>query len=180
MDNPTPISIDYHSKTPLAEQIAERMRAMIRAGTWLPDEALPTVRQLAFQLGVNFNTVARAYRMLDAEGIIITWQGRGTYVSSFDSNASADDQPRSTAQRIVKDMLEQTRQQHVTHAEIRNAIYAQFGSVSAEPARRPKTKRMRHRSKPALKPANGISLRRAVKTAHLRRKRKPRSVSRET
>lgn len=74
------ISIDVHQALPLFRQIAEELRARIRAGVYVPGERLPTVRELGGALGVNFNTVARAYRLLEAEGEIISRQGQGTFV----------------------------------------------------------------------------------------------------
>lgn len=76
------IHIDLRQKQPLAEQIQEELRRIIGAGSLLPGAPLPTVRQLASQLRVNFNTVARAYRALDIEGLITTRQGRGTFVAT--------------------------------------------------------------------------------------------------
>jgi GntR family transcriptional regulator len=53
---------------------------MLAAGELNPGDQLPTVRQLATDLRVNFNTIARAYRLLDEAGLISTQQGRGTYI----------------------------------------------------------------------------------------------------
>ncbi len=74
------ISIDLHQALPLYQQIASELRARIRAGVFVPGERLPTVRELGQTLGLNFNTVARAYRLLEAEGAIISRQGQGTFV----------------------------------------------------------------------------------------------------
>jgi len=74
------LSIDLRSKIPIYIQIVEQVRQQVAAGGLPPGEQLPTVRQLAADLRVNFNTVARAYRLLDEAGLISTQQGRGTYV----------------------------------------------------------------------------------------------------
>lgn len=58
----------------------DQIRGRIEAGNLGAGEQLPTVRQLADELGVNFNTVARAYRLLDGEGWISTQHGRGSFV----------------------------------------------------------------------------------------------------
>ncbi len=74
------LEIDFRSGIPIYLQVVERIKERI-AGGWLkPGTQLPTVRSLALDLRVNFNTVARAYRILDEVGIISTQQGRGTYV----------------------------------------------------------------------------------------------------
>ena len=57
-----------------------QIQSLILREELLPGDQLPTVRQMAAELSINFNTVARAYRMLDQAGLITTQQGRGTYV----------------------------------------------------------------------------------------------------
>jgi GntR family transcriptional regulator len=74
------LEIDFRSGLPIYLQIVERIRALIAAGRLKPGDQLPTVRALATELRVNFNTIARAYRILDEGGIISTQQGRGTYI----------------------------------------------------------------------------------------------------
>ena len=74
------IQVDVNSRIPLYEQIAHQILELIDSGKLNPGEQLPTVRELAVELGINFNTVARAYRMLDRGSMISTQQGRGTYI----------------------------------------------------------------------------------------------------
>jgi GntR family transcriptional regulator len=76
----TLFELDFRSHVPIYLQIVERMQALIATGALGPGDQLPTVRQLAADLRVNFNTIARAYRMLDEAGVISTQQGRGTFV----------------------------------------------------------------------------------------------------
>ena len=72
--------LDFRSHIPIYVQLVERVKHLIATGVIQPGDQLPTVRQLAAELRVNFNTVARAYRLLDESGVISTQQGRGTYV----------------------------------------------------------------------------------------------------
>ncbi|MGD2251545.1 MAG: GntR family transcriptional regulator [Anaerolineales bacterium] len=74
------IELDFRSHIPIYVQIMERIKHLMATGLLGPGDQLPTVRQLAADLRVNFNTVARAYRLLDEAGVISTQQGRGTYV----------------------------------------------------------------------------------------------------
>ena len=74
------IEVEFQSQIPLYEQIIQQLQGLVEDGTLSPGEQLPTTRQLAVKLGINFNTVARAYRLLDQEGLISTQPGRGTYV----------------------------------------------------------------------------------------------------
>jgi GntR family transcriptional regulator len=72
--------LDFRSHIPIYVQLVERVKHLLATGALQPGDQLPTVRQLAAELRVNFNTVARAYRLLDEAGVISTQQGRGTYV----------------------------------------------------------------------------------------------------
>jgi GntR family transcriptional regulator len=72
--------LDFRGHNHIYVQIVERVKHLIATEVLKPGDQLPTVRQLAAGLRVNFNTIARAYRMLDEAGVISTQQGRGTYV----------------------------------------------------------------------------------------------------
>jgi GntR family transcriptional regulator len=74
------LEIDFRSGVPIYLQVVERIKEHIADGRLKPGDQLPTVRALAQELRVNFNTVARAYRILDEAGVISTQQGRGTYI----------------------------------------------------------------------------------------------------
>ncbi len=74
------LSLDFQSKVPIYSQIVEQVRGQVAAGVLAPGEQLPTVREVAAELRINFNTVARAYRLLHEDRIISTQQGRGTFV----------------------------------------------------------------------------------------------------
>lgn len=91
-------ALDFRSGVPSYVQIVEQVQSFLANGELKPGDQLPTVRQLASELRVNFNTIARAYRMLDEAGLISTQQGRGTYLL---------DQPSAEAvQKLKKESLE--------------------------------------------------------------------------
>jgi len=75
------LTIDPRSDTPIYQQIVDQIRYMITTGALQPGDQLPTVRTVAQETRINFNTVSRAYRILDQDGIISTQQGRGTYIT---------------------------------------------------------------------------------------------------
>ncbi len=77
------LQLDFHSKLPIYTQIVSQIQSQLANGILKPGDQLPTVRALALELRVNFNTVARAYRMLDEARIISTQQGRGTYITEI-------------------------------------------------------------------------------------------------
>ena len=72
--------IDGKSGVPFYRQIIEQVKFAISSGDLQPGDQLPTVRQLAVDLAVNPNTVVRAYRQLEIEGMLETHQGSGTFV----------------------------------------------------------------------------------------------------
>jgi GntR family transcriptional regulator len=74
------LEIDFRSGIPIYLQVVERIKERLASGRLKPGDQLPTVRSLALELRVNFNTIARAYRIMDESGIISTQQGRGTYI----------------------------------------------------------------------------------------------------
>jgi GntR family transcriptional regulator len=74
------LELDFRSKRPIYAQIVEQIEHLVATEVLKPGDQLPTVRRLAADLKVNFNTIARAYRLLDEAGVISTQQGRGTYL----------------------------------------------------------------------------------------------------
>jgi GntR family transcriptional regulator len=72
--------LDFHEKEAIYLQLVDQVKAQIASGALAPGAQLPTVREVAADLRINFNTAARAYRILHEEGAISTQQGRGTYV----------------------------------------------------------------------------------------------------
>ncbi len=77
------LNLDIRSGLPIYTQIVNQIQSQLVNGILKPGDQLPTVRALAQELRVNFNTVARAYRILDEERIISTQQGRGTYITEI-------------------------------------------------------------------------------------------------
>lgn len=73
--------LDHRHPTPLHAQLEHGIRAAIATGRLQPNEQLPTVRQLAVELQVNANTVARVYGHLERLGILETRRGIGTFVA---------------------------------------------------------------------------------------------------
>lgn len=80
--------IDNASGRAVYQQIIDQVKRDIALGRLTKDEKLPTVRHLAVQLAINPNTIAKAYRRLEQEGIITTKPGAGAFVANLDSNLS--------------------------------------------------------------------------------------------
>jgi GntR family transcriptional regulator len=96
------LQIDTSSSVPIYIQIEERIHSMIAAGQLKPGEQLPTIRELAADIRVNLNTVARAYFELDREGVISTQRGRGTFVSGVPDQKQLE----KTRQKLLNSILE--------------------------------------------------------------------------
>lgn len=75
------IFLDYHSRTPIYEQIKEQIVLDISRGVLKKDDQLPSLRQLSAQLSININTVKRALSELEAQGVIYSVAGKGIFIS---------------------------------------------------------------------------------------------------
>jgi len=124
------IQLDFRSDTPVTNQLVEQIQQLLVNGTLKPGDQLPTVRALALELRVNFNTVARAYRILDEEGVISTQQGRGTFI--------LEQPPPGVSERLKRESLEASARRYFDEAvrlgftpdEILNALRQQMPSDS--------------------------------------------------
>jgi GntR family transcriptional regulator len=76
------VSVDPRDRTPLYAQLDRALRAAIASGRLRPGDQLPTVRQLAVELRVNANTVARVYADLERAGVLETRRGVGSFISA--------------------------------------------------------------------------------------------------
>ena len=76
------VTIDTRDKTPIYAQLERGLRAAMATGRLKPGDQLPTVRQLAVELSINANTVARVYADLERSGAIETRRGVGSFVSA--------------------------------------------------------------------------------------------------
>lgn len=86
--------IDPSSGAPIYRQITDQVRHAIAGGTLVPGDRLPTVRELAVELAVNPNTVAKAYQDLERDGVIETSRGRGTFVASTAASVAEGEKRR--------------------------------------------------------------------------------------
>ena len=102
------LQIDFRSGLPIYTQIVNQVQSQIASGIIKPGDQLPTVRALAEELRVNFNTVARAYRILDEARIISTQQGRGTYIT--------EKPPPNVTEKLRKETLEALTQRYISEA----------------------------------------------------------------
>jgi GntR family transcriptional regulator len=120
------IRLDFRSGTPIYTQIVEQVKQQIVSGELKPGDQLPTVRALALELRVNFNTVARAYRLLDEAGIISTQQGRGTYILEIPPPEHTDKLRQQSLRTLTRDYLNESFRLGCTRAEILETLKEQL------------------------------------------------------
>ena len=77
------LELDLRSRTPIYEQLVDKLVELIVSGVMVPDEQLPSVRTLAAQLTINPNTIQKAYRELEARGYIYSIKGKGSFVNAL-------------------------------------------------------------------------------------------------
>lgn len=82
------ISLDYQSRTPIYEQIVNNIEKYVALGILKEKQQIPSIRELASSLGVNPNTVKKAYDILDNRKVITTISTKGTFISDDTKNAT--------------------------------------------------------------------------------------------
>lgn len=118
------VEIDFRSHVPIYLQIVERVKGLVATGTLRRGDQLPTVRQLAADLRVHFNTVARAYRILDRAGVISTQQGRGTYVLESLPPEQAERLRTLTLRGLVRSFLMEAARLGFSPSEVEESLAA--------------------------------------------------------
>ena len=120
------------SGVPIYLQLMEQVKHSIETGALRPGEQLPGIRPLAEQLVINPNTVAKAYRELEHEGVIELRHGAGAFVSANGPAKKLTDKMR-TAQTIVAAALDKLRERGLTDEEIRRLVEAHLAGLTGGP-----------------------------------------------
>ena len=99
------IVVDENDRRPIYQQVVDEIKALIAQGELREGTALPPVRQVAADLGVNLNTIATAYRELQREGLINIRHGAGAVVSSSTAQAKTDDELRKPLRAALTQLV---------------------------------------------------------------------------
>ncbi|MHB8797064.1 MAG: GntR family transcriptional regulator [Thermoanaerobaculia bacterium] len=126
-----PFRLDAASGVPFYRQVIDQVLLAVADGRLAPGTQLPTVRQLAVDLSVNLNTVAKAYREMEIRGIVETQQGTGTFVAARPSPGGAADR-RKALERLVDELLAKGGSHGFRVEEVAEAVAAR----AAGPRRR--------------------------------------------
>jgi len=116
------ISIDLESGIPATRQIADALRVQLVEGALQPGAPLPSVRRAAMELGVHFNTVAEAYRVLAAEGWLDLRHGRGARVIDREPPASASRNDLAEYRKRLRELISQMRARGLSTQKIADEL----------------------------------------------------------
>ena len=96
--------IDVQSKDPIFEQLSEQIVKFISIGVLQPNDKLPSVRNLAGELGVNPNTVSKAYQELEKKGYVYSEKGKGCFVSNNETEKKIEQDKLNQLKELVEDL----------------------------------------------------------------------------
>jgi GntR family transcriptional regulator len=130
------LRLDFYSKVPIYVQIVDQVKALVEAGNLAAGEQLPTVRALASELRINFNTVARAYRILHEESVISTQQGRGTYVLERSPAPDAKRLRRERLAALAEDWVEEAQRLGFRPEEVAQSLSNALQRLERKPPAR--------------------------------------------
>ena len=119
------VAIDTRDATPIYAQLERGLRAAIASGRLRPGEQLPTVRQLAVELRVNANTVARVYSELERSGVIETRRGVGSFVAATPSQARPPHDHQRRLRAFVTRVLADSAAAGLSLDEVIGALHAE-------------------------------------------------------
>lgn len=94
------LHIDPSSGTPIYRQIVDQVRQAVASGVLRPGDRLPSVREMAVELAVNPNTIAKAYQELERDGVIDTPRGKGSYVADREHSLSEAERLRQFGEAV--------------------------------------------------------------------------------
>jgi GntR family transcriptional regulator len=117
------ITIDESEPEPVFSQLIRQIREGVSGGELKPGTPLPTIRQLAVDLRINPNTVAKSYRLLERDGVIETRGRSGSFIHREGRKAARLDLPAPAVTRLT-DAVSELRDARLTDSEIRNAFAA--------------------------------------------------------
>ncbi|OUO90846.1 GntR family transcriptional regulator [Gordonibacter sp. An230] len=114
------ITIDDDSGIPIWLQLRNRLIYLITSGHYRTGDKLPTVREMAVDLGINYNTVSKVYQDIERDGYIVSKRGRGTFV--HDRYKSAEETADNAVESLADVFIQQCRELGVPRADIAKLV----------------------------------------------------------
>lgn len=114
------ISLDYQSRIPIYEQIVNNIEKYVALGILKPRDQVPSIREMASSLGINPNTVKKAYDILENRNIITTISTKGTFISDDTKRATEDKINREI--EMIKKKIEELSKMGISKEEIMGMI----------------------------------------------------------
>jgi GntR family transcriptional regulator len=136
------IQVDLESGVPIYMQLVDRIKQLVASGQLQPGQQLPTMRQLAADLRINYNTVGRAYSLLDQEGIISTQQGRGTFIASRLDEDQLQQMRLDKLRSMIGQVLQEALVLGYSPRELQAVIEEQLAAALADAGQNPKSGRI--------------------------------------
>ena len=119
--------IDESSSTPIWLQLKNRIVYLITSGYYRPGDKLPTVRELAIQLGVNYNTIHKVYQDLETDGLILSGRGKRSTIAEIDREALS--LPDSPVDVVIEELVRVVRETGVSRADAMTRIEEAFAKL---------------------------------------------------
>ena len=131
-----PLQIHKDTGVPVYVQVEQQLRLLMHQGVLLPGDLLPTVRELAVELGVNSNTINRVYRDLQHAGLLKLQRGVGTFVAEADSMKPIRPKDLKGLVKKVDQLVELSQVLGITAQELSQLIETRWNRESANATRK--------------------------------------------
>ncbi|WP_312641550.1 GntR family transcriptional regulator [Hydrogenoanaerobacterium sp.] len=116
--------LELQSRVPIYEQMKKKITELVMLGVLQTDEQLPSVRSLARDLGVNPNTVQKAYQELERDGIVYSMTGKGSFIADF---ARQNNVILQQAQSLLKEALQGAKLAGIAKKEVERFVNETYG-----------------------------------------------------
>ena len=125
------VKLDPKSNVPLYEQIIMQIKELRAKGILLVDEKLPSVRELSSAIVINPNTVAKAYKELERQGVIVTIRGKGTFIAEGE-NTEATVKEKEKMKKTLEQIIIDSVYLGITKEELKQWIEELFVEIGSE------------------------------------------------
>ena len=116
------VTIDLRSRIPIYEQIINNIKEQALSGALKPDEQIPSIRRLTRQLGINPNTIHKAYAELERQGVIYSLAGRGAFISSDSEVRKLADAKREELLADIEKSVVSAKNLEIAESDVLNIV----------------------------------------------------------